>query len=57
MTPAIGAPKAAAASWVTGRDLDDARPKLIEPVAWQRCAAVNAAEQEQLVTILEKWHA
>ena len=29
--------------------------KLIEPVAWQRCAAVNAAEQEQLVTVLEKW--
>jgi hypothetical protein len=31
--------------------------KLIEPVAWQRCAAVNAAEQESLKTILEKWGA
>jgi hypothetical protein len=29
--------------------------KLIEPVAWQRCATVNAAEQESLKTILEKW--
>ena len=29
--------------------------RLIEPVAWQRCAAVNAAEQESLKTILEKW--
>ena len=31
--------------------------KLIEPVAWQRCAVVNAAEQESLKTILEKWSA
>jgi hypothetical protein len=29
--------------------------KLIEPVAWQRCVAVNAAEQESLKTILETW--
>ena len=31
--------------------------KLIEPVAWQRCAVVNEAEQESLKTILEKWRA
>ena len=31
--------------------------RLIEPVAWQRCATVNAAEQESLKTILEKWGA
>jgi hypothetical protein len=31
--------------------------KLIEPVAWQRCEVVNAAEQESLKTILEKWGA
>src|SRR5262245_61477103 len=30
---------------------------LIEPVAWQRCEIVNAAEQESLKTILEKWGA
>jgi hypothetical protein len=29
--------------------------KLIELVAWQRCATVNAAEHESLNTILEKW--
>jgi hypothetical protein len=29
--------------------------RLIEPVAWQRCVAVNAAEQESLKTVLEKW--
>jgi hypothetical protein len=29
--------------------------KLIEPVAWQRCAIVNKAEQESLRTILGKW--
>lgn len=29
--------------------------KLIEPVAWRRCEAVNAAEQESLKTILKKW--
>jgi hypothetical protein len=28
---------------------------LIEPVAWARCEAVNAAEQESLRTILGKW--
>jgi hypothetical protein len=28
---------------------------LIEPVAWARCEAVNAAEQESLKTILEGW--
>lgn len=31
--------------------------KLIEPTAWQRCEVVNAAEQESLKTILEKWGA
>ena len=31
--------------------------RLIEPVAWQRCEVVNAAEQESLKTILEKWGA
>jgi hypothetical protein len=30
---------------------------LIEPDAWQRCAAVNAAEQESLRTILDGWSA
>lgn len=29
--------------------------KLIEPVAWQRCALVNAAEKESLQTILNGW--
>jgi hypothetical protein len=29
--------------------------KLIEPVAWQRCGVVNAAEQESLKSILEQW--
>jgi hypothetical protein len=29
--------------------------KLIEPVAWARCEAVNAAEQESLTTVLKKW--
>jgi hypothetical protein len=29
--------------------------KLIDPVAWKRCEAVNEAEQESLQTILEKW--
>jgi hypothetical protein len=28
---------------------------LIEPVAWQRCMTVNAAEQESLKDILSKW--
>ena len=31
--------------------------KLIEPIAWQRCEAVNAAEQESLKTILNNWKA
>ena len=29
--------------------------KLIEPVAWKRCEAVNSAEQESLKNILSKW--
>ena len=29
--------------------------RLIEPVAWQRCVAINRAEQESLQTILQKW--
>ena len=29
--------------------------KLIEPVAWQRCEIVNAAEQESLRTVLDNW--
>jgi hypothetical protein len=29
----------------------------IEPVAWQRCEVVNAAEQESLRTVLEQWGA
>lgn len=29
--------------------------RLIEPVAWRRCEAVNAAEAESLRTILAKW--
>jgi hypothetical protein len=29
--------------------------KLIEPVAWERCEVVNAAEQESLRTILKNW--
>ena len=28
---------------------------LIEPIAWQRCAVVNAAEQESMRTILDSW--
>ena len=28
---------------------------LIEPVAWERCAVVNAAEQESMRTILDSW--
>jgi hypothetical protein len=28
---------------------------LIEPIAWQRCSVVNAAEQESLRTILDSW--
>ncbi len=31
--------------------------ELIEPVAWNRCEAVNRAEQESLKTILDKWGA
>jgi hypothetical protein len=30
---------------------------LIEPVAWERCELINAAEQESLKTILGKWGA
>jgi hypothetical protein len=30
---------------------------LIEPVAWKRCVAVNAVEQESLRDILERWKA
>jgi hypothetical protein len=37
--------------------VEKAIKKLIEPVAWQRCEVVNAAEQESLKTILEKWGA
>ena len=29
--------------------------RLIEPVAWQRCAVVNRVEQESLRTILDNW--
>ena len=32
-------------------------PALIEPVAWNRCAAVNRAEQESLQTVLSQWGA
>ena len=31
--------------------------KLIEPTAWNRCIAVNAAEKESLRSILEGWQA
>jgi hypothetical protein len=31
--------------------------KLIEPIAWQRCAMVNKAEQESLRDILKGWRA
>jgi hypothetical protein len=27
----------------------------IEPIAWERCAVVNKAEQESLLTILDQW--
>jgi hypothetical protein len=41
------------------RDLRDcvetAIQELIEPVAWERCDTVNAAEQESLKTILANW--
>jgi hypothetical protein len=30
---------------------------LIEPIAWERCERINAAEQESLKIILEKWGA
>jgi hypothetical protein len=29
--------------------------ELIEPVAWQRCEVVNAAEQASLRTVLDAW--
>jgi hypothetical protein len=35
--------------------VQDAIQELIEPTAWARCEAVNAAEQESLRSILEKW--
>jgi hypothetical protein len=31
--------------------------KLIEPIAWRRCEVVNAAEQQSLKIILERWGA
>jgi hypothetical protein len=31
--------------------------RLIEPVAWERCERVNAAEQESLKTVLDGWGA
>ena len=31
--------------------------KLIDPVAWERCEAINAAEQESLKSIIAKWNA
>jgi hypothetical protein len=31
--------------------------KLIEPIAWRRCEVVNAAEQDSLRMILDKWGA
>jgi hypothetical protein len=30
--------------------------KLIEPVAWNRCAAVNEAERKSLETVLKSWN-
>jgi hypothetical protein len=35
--------------------VEEAIKELIEPVAWERCEAVNQAEQESLKTILAKW--
>jgi hypothetical protein len=35
--------------------VENAIVELIEPVAWKRCEIINAAEQESLQTILEKW--
>jgi hypothetical protein len=35
--------------------VENAIVELIEPVAWDRCDAVNKAEQESLRTILDKW--
>ena len=31
--------------------------ELIEPIAWQRCEEINAAEQESLKTVLQNWNA
>jgi hypothetical protein len=31
--------------------------KLIEPVAWARCAIVNQAEEDSIMTVLAKWKA
>jgi hypothetical protein len=42
-----------------GRDLRDcvesAIAELIEPVAWQRCAKIQEAEQESLREVLDSW--
>ena len=35
--------------------VDNAIKKLIEPIAWERCERVNAAEQESLKTVLKGW--
>jgi hypothetical protein len=35
--------------------VEDQIVALIEPVAWNRCAAVNRAEQESLETVLSQW--
>jgi hypothetical protein len=37
--------------------VEEAIEELIEPVAWQRCAMVNKAEQESLKDILKGWGA
>jgi len=29
--------------------------RLIEPIAWERCETVNAAEEESLRTVMERW--
>jgi hypothetical protein len=36
-------------------NIENAIMARIEPKAWKRCATVNAAEQESLRTILQKW--
>jgi hypothetical protein len=37
--------------------VEEAIVELIEPVAWNRCAAVNKAEQDSLRTVLSEWGA